>query len=170
MTWLNGVSKMPVSKLPHTCMIATPVDIPGLKLLVERVFNQFEVPDYSEEGIAEFLKYIDESAWMNRMTAGAFTMVWREGQVPIGVIEIRDGNHLSLLFVDGKYHRQGIATHLWQLALKHCLDLNNQIEKITVNSSPYALPFYTKLGFIPTDGRKQVNGIIFYPMLFHVKK
>ena len=35
---------------------------------------------------------------------------------------------------------------------------------ITLNSSPYGLPFYQALGFLPTDQEQIVNGIRFTPM------
>ena len=35
---------------------------------------------------------------------------------------------------------------------------------ITLNSSPYGVPFYRAIGFVPTDEEKTVNGIRFTPM------
>ena len=35
---------------------------------------------------------------------------------------------------------------------------------ITLNSSPYGLPFYQALGFLSTDQEQTVNGIRFTPM------
>ena len=40
---------------------------------------------------------------------------------------------------------------------------------ITLNSSPYGLPFYKANGFVPTDEEKTVNGIRFTPMRYEVK-
>jgi GNAT superfamily N-acetyltransferase len=157
-----------MQEFPLTCSFATPEDIPDLICLVDHVFTRFEAPDYPVQGVTEFLKYIDESAWIKRMQSGAFTIMCKKGEAIAGLIEIREGNHLSLLFVDEKYHRLGIATHLWQLALEHCLQLFPLLEQISVNSSPYATPFYEKMGFMQTTGRQQVNGIIFYPMLFKI--
>ena len=37
-------------------------------------------------------------------------------------------------------------------------------DKITVNSSPYAVPIYHKLGFTDTDTEQVVNGLRFTPM------
>ena len=37
---------------------------------------------------------------------------------------------------------------------------------ITVNSSPYGLGFYKKLGFVPTEEEKTINGIRFTPMIY----
>ncbi|MBR2256157.1 MAG: GNAT family N-acetyltransferase, partial [Blautia sp.] len=37
-------------------------------------------------------------------------------------------------------------------------------QKITLNSSPYGLPFYKALGFKETGSEQTVNGICFTPM------
>ena len=43
------------------------------------------------------------------------------------------------------------------------LKLNN-VNKIKLNSSPYAISFYKKIGFIATDKEKIKNGIRYTPM------
>ena len=40
-----------------------------------------------------------------------------------------------------------------------------RIEKMTVNSSPYAVPIYHKLGFKETDSEQIVNGLRYIPMI-----
>lgn len=38
------------------------------------------------------------------------------------------------------------------------------MDKITLNASPYAVPFYHTLGFIDIDDQKEYNGILYTPM------
>lgn len=64
-----------------------------------------------------------------------------------------------MFFVDGKHHRQGIGKRLYQLARSR-----NHLDKMTVNSSPYAVPVYHKLGFTDTDTEQAVSGLRFTPM------
>ena len=54
---------------------------------------------------------------------------------------------------------KGIGKRLFLYMLK-----DNQPEKLTVNSSPYAVPVYHKLGFCDVDEEQIVNGIRFTPM------
>lgn len=83
-----------------------------------------------------------------------------EGDNLIGVIATRNkGTHIALFFVDGRYHSQGIGKKLFKIALK-----NNPYDKMTVNSYPYAIPVYYKLGFLDTDKDQVVNGLRFTPM------
>ena len=79
-----------------------------------------------------------------------------------GVIATNENRkHVCCFFVKAKYHRQGIGRKLWE----HIL-INNQNSIITVNSSPYAVPVYHKLGFVDTDTEQLTDGIRYTPMKF----
>ena len=81
----------------------------------------------------------------------------------IGMIATKKSNHISLLFVDKKYHRQGIARSLYQKLIEDCSKIDD-ISEISVNSSLYAVEAYKRLGFMATDTEQQKNGICFVPM------
>ncbi len=124
--------------------------------LVWRVFLEFEAPDYTEEGIKEFKKTIDDNNWIKeRDFLGAF-----DNNELLGVIATKDYNHISLFFVDGKHHRKGIGKQLFYTIC----DLNT-CGYYTVNSSSYAHDVYKHLGFIDTDKEQTINGLRFYPMI-----
>ena len=129
--------------------------------LVWRVFCEFEAPEYSDEGIAEFKRFIDEAPQNEQLLLwGCFI----EDNI-VAVISIRQPCHIALLFVDKKYHRRGIARSLFTTVLK-----NKAVTKghkaVTVNSSPYAVEAYRRLGFVATDTEQLTNGIRYYPMSF----
>ena len=63
------------------------------------------------------------------------------------------------MFVDGSYHRRGIGSRL----IRHVLN-DYKGGSVTLNSSPYGLPFYKAVGFVPTEEEKTVDGIRFTPM------
>lgn len=73
-----------------------------------------------------------------------------------------------MLFVKKEYHRRGIARRLFQIVKERCKNLSN-VKEITVNSSPYALGFYARLGFINTAEEQTVAGIKFTPMKYLLK-
>lgn len=73
-----------------------------------------------------------------------------------------------MLFVNKEYHRRGIARSLFEMVEKICRSQNN-INKITVNSSPYAIEVYHHLGFFDTDKKQTVDGIRFTPMAHLLK-
>ena len=83
----------------------------------------------------------------------------------IGMIGIRtELEHICFFFVGGQYHRKGIGTKMFDYLLE-----NYKGNNITVNSSPYGLGFYKKLGFVPTEEEKTINGIRFTPMIYERK-
>lgn len=135
----------------------------GAMELVWRVFLEFEAPDYSEEGIQEFKRFIDLEEAAQRMDAGEMLLWGCFGEERlVGVIAGRLPGHVSLLFVDKKYHRQGIARALYHIMVDYyraggCCE-------ITVNSSPYAVEAYRRLGFVETGPEQTVNGLRFTPM------
>ena len=78
--------------------------------LVWRVFLEYEAPDYTQEGIDEFKKTINNINWINeRDFYGAF-----QDNNLLGVIATKDITHIALFFVDGKYHKQGIGYSLYK--------------------------------------------------------
>jgi len=124
--------------------------------LAWRVFCEYESPDYTSEGTEEFRKCLHDEEYLHGLQYyGAF-----DGMKLIGEIAIRpDKKHICFFFVDGRYHRRGIGTRMFQRLLE-----DYPGETLTLNSSPYGLPFYKAIGFVPTDEEKTVNGIRFTPM------
>ena len=71
----------------------------------------------------------------------------------------KNGTHIALFFVNGAHHRRGIGKRLFQAALSDC-----PADRMTVNSSPYAVPVYHRLGFSDISAEQTVSGIRFTPM------
>ena len=78
-----------------------------------------------------------------------------------GYVSIRRGFHLYHLFVSARLHNQGIAKLLW----RHCVE-QLKIEQCTVRSSLFAVPIYSKLGFIVSGNSDYKDGIGFQPMVY----
>ena len=129
--------------------------------LVWNVFLEYEAPDYTEDGIKEFKKAIDDYDWVK---ARDFYGAYDENNRLLGVIATKDITHIALFFVDGKYHKQGIGRKLYEKVKS--LNLKGFF---TVNSSPYAHEIYKHLGFIDTNTEQCVNGLKFYPMKINIE-
>ena len=82
----------------------------------------------------------------------------------VGVIEVRNSNHISLFFVKKEYQNQGVGKKLHELAIEKCKTLKPDVNVIDVHSSPYAVPIYEKLGFVKVSDEQVVNGMRFTPM------
>ena len=130
--------------------------------LAWRVFSAYESPDYSTEGTEEFRRCLHDEEYLYGIDYyGAF-----DDRKLIGLIGIRTKlEHICFFFVDGEYHRQGIGTMMFNYLLE-----NYKSNTITVNSSPFGVDFYKKLGFTPTEEEKTINGIRFTPMIYMRKE
>lgn len=136
--------------------------------MVMDVFNEFNGPDYGRMGVETFKRSIIESnVFRDRFVTGDQVMYGAYFEdILIGVIAISARNHISLLFVHRDYHNLGVATNLFNTLLKE-LKLKKGTT-IKLNSSPYALNFYEKLGFAKTDKEQVKGGIIYTPMEYNV--
>lgn len=134
-------------------------EIENALCLIWKVFLEYEAPDYTREGTDEFYKSIHDEKYLSALCFyGAFVQ-----EELVGVIATRNaGTHIALFFVDGKYHRHGIGKQLFQTVRSKCSS-----DKITVNSSPYAVPIYHKLHFKDTDTEQSVNSLRFTHMEFY---
>jgi len=134
--------------------------------LVNNVFSEFVAVDYAEEGKNTFENYLknkyDEVSLDLESGHKKMWAYYQNGEI-IGVISTRDISHISLMFVDKKHHKKGIARQMFNVVLKD-LRNNEAVRQITVNSSPYAVRVYEHLGFVKTGEQQENDGIIFIPM------
>jgi GNAT superfamily N-acetyltransferase len=129
----------------------------ALKLIWE-TFLEFEAPDYSEDGVQSFHEFIEDRAVVDSLLFfGAYDKEELKGVIALN----SECTHICCFFVRARYHRQGIGRTLWEYVLAH-----SKNDMITVNSSPYAVPVYHKLGFTDTDSEQLVDGIRYMPMKY----
>ena len=126
-------------------------------------FLIFEAPDYSLRGVYNFKNFVRDPLLKKMYTYGEYIAIgaFMEERI-VGIMGVRNTNHVSLLFVDRDFHRRGIGSALMKYYFKDAS--RSGITHVTVNSSPYAVDFYHKIGF--TDVREEVekDGIRFTPM------
>ena len=141
-----------------------PADAVAVSRLIVESFTEFIGPEYTEEGRAEFLRHVEPGALVERTRSNHFVLVAMAGEEPAGVIDIRDNDHVSLLFVDTRHQRHGVARELLERALAIARPAKPGLERVTVNSSRFGVPAYERLGFRQTGPERTVNGIVFIPM------
>ena len=81
-----------------------------------------------------------------------------------GVVQVRDEAHITWLYVDGAYHGRGIGRALVVSAAEQVRERTPASTQITLNSSPFAVPIYIRLGFDVTGPEKTKDGMRFTPM------
>lgn len=134
--------------------------------LAWKTFLRFEADVYSPEGIRNFEDFITDTTLHRMFVMGTYQMfvALSEGEI-IGMITLRNRTHISLLFVDERYHRRGVGRALMEY-LENYLLTEIGASRVTVNASPYGEPFYHRLGFRDLRPREEKSGIIYTPMEF----
>jgi len=136
--------------------------------LVADCFNEFVAPDYVQQGRDEFFKYLNPDSLARHLANEHFILVASCGSTIAGMIEVRQNFHISLLFVKRAYQKRGIARELVKTAIDECRQAKPDVAFIEVNSSPYAVPIYEKLGFIRNNEEQTMNGMRFTPMVLRL--
>lgn len=140
--------------------------------LADEVFMEFEAPDYGQEGVDSFRRDVVENA--------RFIERCRQGEIPIyaafdgsrmmGLMGMRAGKaHICLAFVRKEYQRQGVGTAIFRYLLADILKKDPSLQEVTLNSSPYGLPFYRRIGFVPQSEEQTLDGIRFTPMKYFIQ-
>ena len=126
--------------------------------LAWRTFQRFEAHEYSAEGVKNFLDFISDNSLRKMFMIGEYHLwVALDGNRIIGLISLRSGRFISLLFVDEKYHKQGVGRALMETLCNYLREKN--ISFCTVKSSPYAVKFYHKLGFYDLEPERVEAGM-----------
>ena len=136
-------------------------DVNGAFGVIKAAFEKFVAPGYTREGILEFYKFANPLAMRRRLPESLMLSAKSEDDAIVGVIEVKDLKHISLLFVLPEHHKKGIARQLVKRAETIC----GAHVSLEVNASPYAVPAYQQLGFQAQIGEQEQNGIRFVPML-----
>jgi len=129
--------------------------------LITSVFNEFIGFEYTEEGNKVFNDFIKPEKILDRHKNGNIILTYEKNGRIIGMIEVRDNNHICLFFVDEKYHNKGIGRKLFNEML---LKIEGKTEYLEVNASPFSENIYSKLGFKSIGKKTEINGILFIPM------
>ncbi|MCX6233900.1 MAG: GNAT family N-acetyltransferase [Bacteroidetes bacterium] len=141
-----------------------------IQQLIKKVYDEFVSMDYSKEGNRFFYDWIKPHKIAERQKNQRTILTAMMDSKIVGMIEIRDNNTISLLFIDKAYQGQGIAKKLFQESLKNCIQKDSNLDKFYVHASPFSIPVYKKLGFIETDNMQEENGIKYLPMEMKINK
>lgn len=132
--------------------------------LAWRTFMQFEAGDYTAEGIESFQNFVTDSILHRMFLLGEYQLFGAyDNGIMVGMITLRCETHISLLFVDRRYHMRGIGRLLIDYVSDYVLREEGH-RRITVHSSPYAVGFYHRVGFTDTDTAQMREGVTYTPM------
>ncbi|MBQ7776043.1 MAG: GNAT family N-acetyltransferase [Lachnospiraceae bacterium] len=132
--------------------------------MIWKTFLKFEGDVYSPEGIRNFLDFItDEELFASFLKGEYLMMLALDKDRIVGAASVRNGNHLSLLFVDESYHRRGVGRALLNQMCEY-LKTEQGESYMSLKAAPFAVAFYKKLGFRTTGPEEHYSGIQVTPM------
>lgn len=132
--------------------------------LAWRTFRKHVAHEYTPEGIRNFEDFVTDQVLKRMFVIGQYRLFCAfYDKDMIGMISLRDCTHISLLFVEGKFHGMGVGARLIQY-VKRCLEEELGEGGMTVDAAPNAEEFYHKMGFVDMRPRETKSGIIYTPM------
>ncbi len=138
-------------------------DISLASLLIERAFDDSVAPTLSKEGVAIFKSGLTLESIKKRLSSGNLIIACYNKNTIVGVGEIRDKNHLNLLFVEPSMQKVGIGRKIFNELLGSIKE-----SEVTVNSSLNAIEAYKQFGFIENGVAGEVKGIKYQPMVYKI--
>ncbi len=133
--------------------------------LVWHVFQVCDREDYEELGVRTFKYFIRQENIEKMMDVEDMILFGAyEESALVGVIAMRNGFHISLLFVRPEHQRKGVAKRLVRRAVAYCLEERDELRYITVNASPKGRAAYEAMGFYPLTPEQKKDGMRFTPM------
>ena len=136
--------------------------------LAMETYLEFEAPDYGPEGVTTFRRDIYDNEAFRAACVDGTNRMWGalDGDRIVGLMAMRGESHIVLVFTHRDYHRRGVASAILRVLLTDVRRENPDLRRLTLNSSPYGLPFYLHAGFQPADVEKTINGIRFTAMTY----
>lgn len=152
------------TEFPYEIRMAYREEWEDAMALAWKTFLEFEADDYTLEGISSFEDFITDNTLYRMFIMGVYPMfVAVDGKRLAGMITARSNAHISLLFVDREYHRQGIGRALMGKLCEY-LKGESGVRRVTVNAAPFSTGFYHKLGFADLEPEQTSSGIRYTPM------
>lgn len=140
-------------------------DVEAVSAICIDSFSQSVAGTLPEEGVLTFLKIATASAFIERMKGDNLMFVAETGENIDGVIELKEGRHIAMLFVNPDCQRNGIGRMLLSSALDYV-----RVGTLTVKASLPSVPAYEKYGFVRKGGPGESEGLIYQPMEFELNK
>lgn len=119
----------------------------------------------SEEGKTTFSSIAASNAFLGRMKSDNLMLVAENDENIEGVIELKEGRHVAMLFIRPERQRNGIGRELLLSALKYA-----KVETVTVSASLPSVTAYEKYGFECSGEIDESAGLVYQPMEIKLSK
>lgn len=134
-------------------------DIDRVSQITNSAFHETVAPGLSEEGVNTFSALSSPQAFAERMNEDNIIFVFEKNGEIEGVLELKEGRHVAMLFVLPAAQRRGVGRALMAEALDHA-----RAGTITVSASVPSVPAYEAYGFLIVGAEDERQGLVYVPM------
>ena len=97
--------------------------------MIKAIFDEFVGKDYSEEGNKTFKDYIKPQNILTRFKEKSSKFLTAKyGNEIIGILEIKNRDHISLFFIKKEFHGKGIGKKIFKYYLRNIKNENSGIK------------------------------------------
>ena len=128
-------------------------------------FKQSVAGHLSDEGVATFMSIASPESFESRMTKDNLMFVSEDENGINGIVELKEGRHVAMLFVAPEKQGMGIGQKLIKKALKY-----SSVKSVTVSASLTSVNAYKKYGFEVAGPEEEKQGLRYRPMKIELKK
>jgi len=146
-----------------------PEEAESVSKIVLEAFAGISNSGFTSEGKAVYAKYASSCAIASRLNLGYEVILVMLDSKIAGLMEMRNGNHISMLLVLPEYVGNGIGTKLLSCAVTQIRKEHSKtkaVKQITVYATDDAIAFYLKKNFRISAAKQIRNGISYTTMAF----
>ncbi|WP_295568863.1 GNAT family N-acetyltransferase [uncultured Stenotrophomonas sp.] len=136
-------------------------DLPAISAVCLAAFNAAVAPSLSATGVATFGSLAAADAFGARLLGDNHILVAEHENRIVGVVELKEGRHLAMLFVDPGCQGQGIGHALFQAVLPQL-----RTPTMSVRASLNAVATYQRYGFVLDGEVGEFNGLLYQPLRY----
>lgn len=140
-------------------------DLEAVSVICMDSFLQSVAETLSDKGVSTFSNLAAPSAFLDRMKGDNLMLVAENDGKIEGVIELKEGRHVAMLFIHPECQKKGIGRKLLSSALTH-----TKVETVTVSASLSSVPAYEKYGFECKGKVGDSGGLVYQPMEISLNK
>ena len=140
-------------------------DVETVSAICMASFSKSVAGTLSEEGASTFSKIAASDAFLNRMREDNLILVAESDEKIKGVIELKEGRHVAMLFIEPEHQKKGIGRKLLSSVLSHARE-----STVTVSASLSSVPAYREFGFKCKGDIGESAGLIYQPMEIELNK
>jgi GNAT superfamily N-acetyltransferase len=140
-------------------------DLASVSSICMKAFMHGVAHSLSSEGIDTFKVIAAADSFLHRSKGDNAILVFEnEGRVK-GVVELKEGRHVAMLFVDPQSQKRGIGGELISEVMAYA-----RTNTITVSASLNSVSTYLRYGFVCIGEPDETSGLKYQPMELELNK